>query len=144
MLAVTGGELATIMGVVTGFIVAIVGAWTAARSDKMKQGSEKAAKEAEKAKYGVDNAAVLLGGWKDIQTATLAEVDRVRSDCERKIDDLKKEHDQDRAEWERDRQEWLKREQAWLAREAKMQAEIDELKAEVFVLLRLERQRNEE
>lgn len=107
--AVLGG-IATIIGVIGG----LYGTWRLARGDKVKQGA--------------DNAAVLLGGWRDIQNATLKEVERVRTACEEEIAKLKAEHDADRADWDR-------REAKMLAREAKMQEQIDKLEAQVVTLL---------
>lgn len=103
----SGGELAAIIGGLSGFIATMFGTWRVARADKMKQGA--------------DGAAVLLGGWRDFQAETLKEVDRVRTACQAEIAELKREHDEDRA--------------AWKVRERAMQEEIDRLKAQVLILI---------
>lgn len=102
-----GGDIAAIIGGLTAFVGTIYGTWRAARSDKLKSSS--------------DNAAVLLGGWRDFQAETLKEVDRVRRSCQEEIAALKVEHEKDLAEWRE--------------REKSMQKEIDTLKAQVLILI---------
>lgn len=103
----SGGEWAAIVGGITGFISTMYGVWRVARADRLKHGS--------------DNAAVLLGGWRDFQAETLKEVDRVRASCQEQMDALRKEYDSDREEWA-------------LEKKA-MQAEIDTLKTQVLILI---------
>lgn len=103
----SGNELAAIIGALGTFGGTMYGTWRLARSDKTKASS--------------DNAAVLLGGWRDFQAETLKEVDRVRKSCQEEIAELKREHDEDRAIWRR--------------REKEMQEEIDRLKAQVIILI---------
>ncbi len=110
----TVGAFAGVLTAFSTFVGAMYGVWRLARSDRTQRGAVKVQQSA-------DSAAVLLGGWRDIQSATLQEVDRVRSECEKKIAELKAEHDEDRAEWK--------------ARERAMQDEIDRLKAQVFILI---------
>ena len=103
----SGGEWAAIIGGIAGFISTMYGVWRVARADKLKSGS--------------DNAAVLLGGWRDFQAETLKEVERVRTSCQEQMDALRKEYDADREEWAKEKQA--------------MQAEIETLKTQVLILI---------
>lgn len=112
----SGGELAAIIGGLSGFVATMYGTYRVARADKMKQGA--------------DGAAVLLGGWRDFQAETLKEVDRVRKSCQEEIAELKREHDEDRAVWRK--------------REKEMQEEIDRLKAQVIILIEAQARKGRE
>lgn len=103
----TGGEIAAIIGGISGLLATLFGTWRVAR------------KEHNVAKS--DNAAVLLGGWRDFQAETLKEVERVRSSFQAQISEMKAEHETDTARWDRDRD--------------RLQKEIDSLKATITVLL---------
>ena len=103
----TGGEIAAMIGGLTGFIATMYTTWRVARADRMKHGS--------------DSAAVLLGGWQSFQAETLKEVDRVRKSCQEEIAKLKEEHSAERFVWQVERE--------------RMQNEIDDLKEQVMLLI---------
>ncbi len=105
--ALDAAQLTIAFGGVLGGLSAIYGTWRLARKDRSVDAA--------------DNAAVLLGGWRDFQAETLKEVERVRASLQQQIVELKAEHTAERAEWVRDS-------------EAK-QTEIDKLKAQIFILL---------
>lgn len=103
----SGAEVATIIGGITGFLATMYGTWRVARADKMKHNS--------------DSAAVLLGGWKDFQQETLKEIDRVRKTCQEQMAEMRQEYDADRLTWAKEKES--------------MQGEIDRLKAQVLILI---------
>lgn len=106
----SGAEVATIIGGITGFLATMYGTWRVARADRLKNNA--------------DSAAVLLGGWAAFQAETkatmTAEVERVKKSCQDEIDALREEHEEDRQEWRR--------------RERAMREEIDSLKREIAEL----------
>lgn len=114
----TGGEIGTILAVVTAFVSGMYGTWRFAKKDRLDASGS--------------NVAAVIAGYDRLAARSETEQDRAMALLRQQIADLKAEHETDRAEWSREREQI--KEEARVER-SRLQAEIDILRQQVVNLI---------